>query len=277
MQRRLTKESSPTSDQSLWIAEAEQFGHAKLVDALWERTEAIYVDGQPDPNHATGPLHAERAALGLWAARTHTDWQRSTLNAIRGLLYDNLVYFDVGKRNSRRGSANLRAKFGHLVSTPRTIERQNVRDALALFRFSARRSNPMQLVDRNYLVAQTRTSPGIFVARPPMWRDVAHGPSWTTRYIERQQTAALVNVQKDSRCANVDHDSRPSGRYAKYSTFPGRNPLRIGWPQSEFTMKSTTFCGSGCSKWWPFDLAVPSATEMISIAPPSCSSRCFSR
>jgi hypothetical protein len=34
-------------------------------------------------------------------------------------------------------------------------------------------------------------------------------------------------------------------------------------------MKLTTFYEFGCSKWWPFDLPVPSGTEMMSIAPPS--------
>lgn len=208
----LSKTHTGRSDKAKWYDQAANFGFEQLAEELCSRTEVIFVDHEPNLNDTdTGPiLPAEQEALNLWirGERINTLWKLGALNAVRGLIFGNLVEFNLTEASDEPGSAQLGQKFKNVVALPKIIRRTDIRAELAQYRYEPRSSKPVIRVTNDYLREQASLDEEEFVARLPTWGDVARGSNPNTKFIERQQTEKLFKQVREE-LGSVSKESNP--------------------------------------------------------------------
>lgn len=173
---KLLAKPHPSSDQTRWIADCQAYGLERAIDDVWAALEHESVEDAQDTRGPVGPLYyIERIGLDLLLAqrRVSPDWQQEALDALRRLV---------------RIEPNDWPK----NSTPPAIEPADVRASLLRFGPKGPTAVPFIPVGREYIAAQRAKPKMPFVATPPTWADVVHGPDNLVKYVTRDQEEEIT-------------------------------------------------------------------------------------
>jgi hypothetical protein len=180
---------SPQSDRTKWQNEADSIGHERLFRALWQSLEFVFVAKDVVLNDPGGPiLPAEQAALdhlGAWNV-IWGETRKDALSRLRRLLHENLIIFDAADQTEPALPKRL----------PHTIDAAEVRVAL----FAKEKDAPplpFTVVDRIHLANARRVERKRFLFEAPEWHHVVHGTDEQLKFIERDQTAVLVQAVRE--------------------------------------------------------------------------------
>ena len=179
------KPGNDAADRSLWQESAEQLGAIQLFDALWEQTEVLYLPSAPARNKERGVMfEAEREALDLllrgqllFPAR-----QSEAIQKLRWLIHSDVVEFDPTSHQ----------KVAQASRKPRVLLPNDVRNELCALGLPVEQSPPFQIVTYHLLEEAAAKERKPYVARQPDWADVVHGEDKTVKFLEREQTGALL-------------------------------------------------------------------------------------
>ncbi|MFI9574598.1 hypothetical protein ACIG5D_24470, partial [Microbispora rosea] len=173
VQEEIEAPSSPQSDRTLWKDECINYGAEEVVREVVGRTQLLYVPGEQLESSFSGRLYfAERRGLDLLLAERLVDPHRQVeaIGALRNLLRES-TYTDEP----------------YVV-----IEQADTRSALLAHAPLGGANFPFKVVNRAFLEEQRSKPKRAYVARPPTWGDVVHGPDRDIKYIEREQLGELV-------------------------------------------------------------------------------------
>lgn len=178
--------TNPTvgEDRVLWQQAAVKFGLEELFEALWSKTEGVFLSDTVHENLPSGTvLTGERDALRhlLEFRIIDSSRQRDTVVRLRSLVHENLIRFD--PVNSESVDIGSRA--------PHVIRRADATTELFEYRRQDSDQLPFEIITRLYLRHQLARPKRHFVGRPPEWADVVHGFDSEIKFVERDQTDAL--------------------------------------------------------------------------------------
>ncbi|MEU4404144.1 hypothetical protein AB0F88_06440, partial [Streptosporangium sp. NPDC023963] len=207
-QEEIEADSSPQSDRTLWKDQCIDYGVEKIVRELIGRTQLLYVPGEQVDSSFSGRLYfAERRGLDLLLAERLVDplRQAEAISALRGLLRENTF-----------------AKDFYAV-----IEQADTRIALLTHAPLGEAKFPFRVINQAFLEEQRNKPKRIYVARPPTWGDVVHGPDRDIKYIEREQLGELIDRIDQSLLKPLQHgnDSGIRGLFVVGAPGDGKSTL----------------------------------------------------
>jgi hypothetical protein len=180
----LEKPPSNQSDRAIWQTEADSIGHEQLFDAIWQRLDTVYIPKGVVQNHPVEPLlPAERVALDhltRWYVIS-SETQKEALTGLRLLIHGNLITFDPADQIEPQLPKGR----------PRVLEAADVRVEL----FGKAKEDlptPFGVVNQTYLATEREVERKRFLFNAPEWHHVVHGADDQLKFIERDQTSALV-------------------------------------------------------------------------------------
>jgi hypothetical protein len=164
--------------------------------------EFVFVAKDVVLNDPGGPiLPAEQAALdhlGAWNV-IWGETRKDALSRLRRLLHENLIIFDAADQTEPALPKRL----------PHTIDAAEVRVAL----FAKEKDAPplpFTVVDRIHLANARRVERKRFLFEAPEWHHVVHGTDEQLKFIERDQTAVLVQAVRERLIAPLRRANPPS-------------------------------------------------------------------
>ena len=164
----------------LWRDDCYSYGVDRALAELWDTMEILYVPAEAVATPYAGPLfYAENRAIDklVEAHRIEPDDQLGALTAFRQL----------AEAAASSSSNHFRRPIITLADT-----------RSSLFQFSRSTSTglppPFDVVNHGYLASEREKPKTAYVARPPTWADVVHGPDPATKYVERDQLDELLTV-----------------------------------------------------------------------------------